>query len=148
MDYFFKDIIVGGKPPEVHQVVFSHPCCGFMFVQMHGFPYKRTPVAMKSELKLGVVPLHVLYHALEAVTAIALVVCFTVLMRSVMTGKGRDLLKFIPFIVMAVLDCAVFLIGGLSEGGELNTFAMIFAVAAVPVFVLGKILFRNKEESK
>lgn len=79
-----------------------------------------------------------LFHILSAVTAIVLVVCFTYMMRQVFVGQAEDLLLIVPIVLMAVLDTAVI---ALRWSEEVNTFAMIFAIAAAAMFVIGKIIF-------
>ena len=79
-----------------------------------------------------------LFHILEAVTAAVLVVCFTYMLMRVLEGRAENLLFFAPVILMAVLDAAVI---GIRWKEEVNSFALIFAVAAAVMFVIGKVLF-------
>lgn len=78
------------------------------------------------------------YHIAAAVTALVLVACFTYMMRRVFTGNGEDLLLTVPFLLMAVLVTASTLI---NRDYEINTFALVFAIAAAVMFTAGKILF-------
>ena len=79
-----------------------------------------------------------LFHILSAVTAIVLVVCFTYMMRLVFIGEAEDLLLIVPVLLMAVLDTVVI---ALRWNEDVNTFAMIFAIAAAAMFLIGKVLF-------
>ena len=80
----------------------------------------------------------VLFHVLSAVTALVLVGCFTYMMRLVFIGQAEDLLLIVPVVLMAVLDAAVII---MRWSEEVNTFALIFAVAAAVMFIIGKIVF-------
>ncbi|SDB48430.1 hypothetical protein SAMN02910317_02462 [Ruminococcaceae bacterium FB2012] len=79
-----------------------------------------------------------LYHIVAAATALILVACFTYMMRRVFIGEGEDLLLIVPFLLMAALVTASTLI---NRDYEINTFALIFAIAAAAMFVIGKIIF-------
>ena len=78
------------------------------------------------------------FHLIEAVVSVALVIAFTYMLYRMFTGKGENLLLWIPIITAAIGD-AVILVMRWSE--SVNSFLLIFAVASVIVFALGKILF-------
>ena len=82
------------------------------------------------------------YHIFAAITAIVLVIEFTMLMSVIFTGEDADLLQYKTFILMVVLDTLVF---ALRWNEEVNTFALIFAIAAAVLFVIGKLIFREKK---
>jgi len=91
------------------------------------------PVMYKSSISQAV-----LFHILEAITAAALVVMFTFLLLKIMKGEGADLLLWVPFVTMLVLD-AVLIVMRWKE--KVNTFVLIFASLSTVLFVVGKILF-------
>ena len=80
----------------------------------------------------------VLFHVVSAVTALVLVGCFTYMMRLVFIGQAEDLLLTVPFVLMVVLDAAVI---GIRWQEEVNSFALIFAIAAAVMFLVGRIVF-------
>ncbi len=79
-----------------------------------------------------------LFHVLEAVSAVVLVVMFTFLMTHVMTGQGSNLLHWVPFLAMVVLDTVLIV---MRWQGSPNWFVLIFASLSTVLFVVGKILF-------
>lgn len=81
---------------------------------------------------------HVVFHIVEAVTALLLVGCFTWLLRMVFLGQGENLLLWVPFLVMLILDAAVL---ALRWSQTVNTFVLIFYGLSVLAFVAGKIAF-------
>jgi len=81
---------------------------------------------------------HTLFHILEAVTAFALVVMFTYMMLLVMTGSATNLLLWVPFLTMAVLDTVLI---AMRWKESVNSFVLIFASLSAVLFVAGKILF-------
>ena len=82
-----------------------------------------------------------LFHIIAAITALVLVCCFTMMMRRLLTGDGEDLLDAAPFLIMAILDAIVI---GMRWNEEVNTFALIFAIATAVMFVIGKLVLRKK----
>ena len=83
-----------------------------------------------------------LFHVLEAVTALVLVAFFTLLLTFVFTGRGADLLLWIPLVVMAGLDLVLLT---LRWREEVNTFVLVFSSASLVIFLTGKILFALKK---
>lgn len=79
-----------------------------------------------------------LFHILSAITALVLVWCFTYMMRLVFIGEAEDLLLIVPVVIMAVLDTVVIV---MRWHEEVNTFALIFAIASAAMFVIGRIMF-------
>lgn len=91
------------------------------------------PVMYKSQIDKAC-----LFHALEAVVSLVLVACFTIMLRLLFLGQGENLLLWVP-IVIAVLGDAALLAMRWKE--EVNTFVLIFIIASVAAFVVGKVLF-------
>ena len=91
------------------------------------------PVMYRSEISRAA-----LFHVTEAIAALALVACFTWMLRDLFTGQGSDLLRWIPMIIAAVAD-AVILAMRWKESA--NTFVLIFIVLSAVVFAVGKVIF-------
>ena len=86
-----------------------------------------------------------LFHVIEALTAILLVIFFTVLLRRVFLGRGEDLLAPLPLSVAVVADAAIL---ALRWQEKVNTFVLVFAALTLLLFIIGKILFHfRKKES-
>lgn len=79
-----------------------------------------------------------LFHILSAITALVLVFCFTYMLRLVFIGEAGDLLLILPVVLMAVLDTVVLV---LRWNEEVNSFALIFAIASAAMFIIGKVIF-------
>lgn len=88
------------------------------------------PVMYRSEM-----PHAALFHTLEAIAAIVLVAAFTFLMRRVFLGQGENLFLWLPILLTAVLDT---LIVALRWREKVNTFVLIFLIASVVLFAVGK----------
>lgn len=88
------------------------------------------PVMYRSEI-----PHAALFHTLEAVAAIVLVAAFTCLMRQVFLGQGENLFLWLPILLTAVLDT---LVVALRWREKVNTFVLIFLIASVLLFAVGK----------
>ncbi len=80
----------------------------------------------------------VLFHILEALTAFVMVALFTLLMLRLMTGSGENLLLWVPFLVMLVLDTILI---AMRWKESVNTFVLIFASLSTVLFIAGKIIF-------
>ena len=91
------------------------------------------PVVYRSEIKKAAV-----FHIIEAVVSVVLVIAFTYMLYLMFTGSGSNLLLWVP-IITAVIGDAVVLAMRWRE--SVNTFVLIFAVASVILFAVGKILF-------
>ena len=79
-----------------------------------------------------------LFYVVEAVTSLALVACFTWMLRDLFLGQGKDLLYWIPMAIAAVGD-AVILAMRWKESA--NTFVLIFIVLSAVIFAVGKVIF-------
>lgn len=78
------------------------------------------------------------FYIVEAAVSLALVLCFTMLLRQVMTGNGADLLRWFPMLIVAVGATVIF---AMQWKESVNTFVLIFAALSVFLFVAGKIIF-------
>lgn len=94
------------------------------------------PVVYHSHIELAA-----LFHVIEAVVMLLLVLSFTVMLRKLFTGKGENLLLWAPFIVMAAGDAVVL---WMRWNEEINYFVLIFAVLSAVVFLAGKLFVKNK----
>ncbi|MDY3845561.1 MAG: hypothetical protein SOZ62_01460 [Eubacteriales bacterium] len=91
------------------------------------------PVMYRSEITNAT-----LFHVIEAVVSLALVVCFTWMLRDLFLGQGNNLLRYIPMLI-AVIGDAVILAMRWKE--SVNSFVLIFLIVSVAVFAVGKVLF-------
>ena len=91
------------------------------------------PVMYRSKIKHAT-----LFHVIEAATALALVFCFTMMLRALFLGKGEDLLWWVPMLTAFVCDSAILL---MRRKEEINTFVLIFLIASCVLFCAGRILF-------
>lgn len=92
------------------------------------------PVVYRTEIEKAT-----LFHVIEAVTAIVLVVAFTWMTERVFAGKAENLLFWIPFVFAVIADA---LILWLRWQEKINTFVLIFIALTAVDFIAGKILFR------
>lgn len=83
------------------------------------------------------IPQSGLFHVLEAVTAIALVVFFTGLTLRVFAGEGRNLFLTVPFAVMFVMDAILIL---MRWQETVNWFVLVAGGTATILFLVGKLL--------
>ena len=83
------------------------------------------------------VPHSGLFHVLEAVTAVVLVVFFTYLTLRVFEGEGRNLFLAVPFAVMFVMDTVLIL---MRWQETVNWFVLVAGGTATVLFVVGKLL--------
>ena len=79
-----------------------------------------------------------LFHVIEYLVMLALVISFTIMLRRLFLGRGENLLLWIPFAIMAVGDAVVLWMGW---AAEVNAFVLIFAALSVILFIIGKIIF-------
>ena len=91
------------------------------------------PVMYRSKIKHAA-----FFHVIEAVTALALVFCFTMMLRALFLGKGEDLLWWVPMLTAFVCDSAILL---MRRKEEINTFVLIFLIVSCVLFCAGRILF-------
>lgn len=74
---------------------------------------------------------------IEAFTAFILVVIFTCMMMALMNGQAVNLLLWIPFLFMLIMDT---LIIAMKWKESVNVFVLIFASLATLLFIVGKVL--------
>ena len=79
----------------------------------------------------------VVFHVLEAVTAVALVVCFTFLTVRVFEGNGQNLLLVVPFAIMFVMDAVLI---AMRWQETVNWFVLVAGGLATILFLIGRIL--------
>ena len=91
------------------------------------------PVMYRSEINNAT-----LFHIIEAVVSLALVACFTFMLRDLFLGQGNDLLRWVPMLI-AVIGDAVILAMRWKE--SVNTFVLIFIILSAVIFSAGKIVF-------
>lgn len=91
------------------------------------------PVMYRSEIYRAA-----LFHVTEALAALALVACFTWMLRDLFTGQGSDLLRWIPMIIAAVADAVIL---AMRWREKVNTFVLIFIILSAVVFVVGRVVF-------
>ena len=91
------------------------------------------PVMYRSEISRAA-----LFHVTEALAALALVACFTWMLRDLFTGQGSDLLRWIPMIIAAVADAVIL---AMRWREKVNTFVLIFIILSAVVFVVGRVVF-------
>lgn len=78
-----------------------------------------------------------LFHVLEAVTAVALVICFTLLTVRVFEGNGRNLLLIVPFAIMFLMDVVLI---AMRWQETVNWFVLVAGGLATILFLIGRIL--------
>ncbi|UKI13301.1 MAG: hypothetical protein L6V84_03370 [Oscillospiraceae bacterium] len=79
-----------------------------------------------------------LFHVIEAIVALALVACFTWMLRDLFLGQGHDLLRWVPMLIAAVGDAVIL---AMRWKETVNTFVLIFVILSAVVFAVGKVLF-------
>ena len=77
------------------------------------------------------------FHIIEIVTMIILVISFTFMMRQLFIGEGINLFYFLP-IIIAFIGNTLIVVIGFSE--NTNWFLLIFTVLSILMWILGKIL--------
>lgn len=93
------------------------------------------PVMYHSQIKAASA-----FHIIEAVVMEALVISFTFMMRQLFMGNGADLFYIAPIVIAAVGDAVVV---AMRWKEKVNTFVLIFIVAAVLMYGVGKVLSRR-----
>jgi len=81
---------------------------------------------------------HVLFHIIEAGTALLLVCAFTYMMYLLFCGPAADLLLWYPVAIAVVLDAILI---AMRWKEEKNTFVLMFVIATAVIFAVGRILF-------
>jgi len=79
-----------------------------------------------------------LFHIIEAVVAIALVVVFTYMMICVYTGKADNLFFLAPILIAVVGDAVII---GMRWKEKVNGFVLIFIIASAVIWIAGKICY-------
>lgn len=79
-----------------------------------------------------------LFYVVEAIVALALVACFTWMLRDLFVGQGKDLLCWIPMAIAAIGDAVIL---AMRWKESVNTFVLIFIVLSAVVFAVGKVIF-------
>ena len=79
-----------------------------------------------------------LFHVIEAIVALALVACFTWMLRDLFLGQGHDLLRWVPMLIAAVGDAVIL---AMRWKENFNTFVLLFVILSAVVFAVGKVLF-------
>ena len=79
-----------------------------------------------------------LFHVIEAIVALALVACFTWMLRDLFLGQGHDLLRWVPMLIAAVGDAVIL---AMRWKENVNTFVLLFVILSAVVFAVGKVLF-------
>lgn len=91
------------------------------------------PVVYKSEKEHST-----LFHIMEAISSIALVCCFTVLLRFMFIGRGENLLLWVPVLIMAIYDTILVI---MNREDKKAYYLLSFEILTAAVFLIGKILF-------
>lgn len=91
------------------------------------------PVMYHSDVKY-----HTLFHVIEGIAAIVLVVMFTIELRRIFTGDAVNLLRIVPFVAIGIFDSAII---ALRWPEMINWFLLIFAVLSKILYGFGKVLF-------
>lgn len=90
------------------------------------------PVMYRSHIRLSA-----LFHVLEAIAAVVLVLIFTRMMHLVFTGDATDLFGVPPILTAAILDGVLL---GLRWQEEVNAFVLIFIIAACVCWCIGGLI--------
>lgn len=90
------------------------------------------PVVYHSEIANAV-----LFHIIESVVMLLLVLSFTLMLRRLFIGKGENLLLWAPFITMVIGDAVVL---WMRWTEEINSFVLIFACLSAVLFIVGKVI--------
>ena len=78
-----------------------------------------------------------LFHVIESVVMLLLVLSFTLMLRRLFLGKGENLLLWVPFLIMVVGDAVVL---WMRWNEEINSFVLIFACLSAALFLVGKVI--------
>lgn len=100
------------------------------------------PVVYHYEMDSAVM---LLFHIIETAVMLMLVVSFTIMLRRLFLGQGEDLMLRMPFVIMAVGDCAVL---WLSWNVFVNSFVLIFAALAAVMFIVGRIIVASHSKKQ
>lgn len=91
------------------------------------------PVMYRSEISHAT-----LFHIIEAIVSLALVACFTWMLRDLFLGQGSDLLRWIPMLIAVIGDTVIL---AMRWKENVNSFVLIFLILSAVLFAAGKIIF-------
>lgn len=77
-----------------------------------------------------------IFHIIELITMILLVISFTFMMNQVFIGRGMNLFYIIPITIALIGDALIILIGW---NDNVNWFVLIFIILSILIWILGKI---------
>lgn len=92
------------------------------------------PVVYHSEIENAV-----LFHIIESLVMLLLVLSFTLMLRRLFLGKGENLLLWAPFLIMVIGDAVVL---WMRRTEEINSFVLIFACLSAVLFIVGKVIWK------
>ncbi len=77
------------------------------------------------------------YYCVEAVTTIALIVCFTFMLEKVFVGKAQNLFYIVPIALAIVGDSVII---ALPWHEKVNVFVLIFLCLSAALWIVGKVI--------
>ena len=94
------------------------------------------PVVYKSSIDKAA-----LFHTVEAVVSLALVVAFTYMLNRVFLTKSDNLMSLVPFLIMLLGDI---LILALRWKESVNSFVLVFVSISTLMFIIGRLLIHYR----
>lgn len=85
---------------------------------------------------------HILFHIIEAISSVGLVVVFTFLLLQIFKGNN-NLFYIFPIIIAVVLDTSLII---LRWNEEINWFVLIFISLSLIMFIIGYIISKVRKE--
>ena len=82
-----------------------------------------------------------LFHAVEAVVSLSLVVGFTYMLNRVFLTKADDLMSLVPFLIMLIGDILVL---ALRWKESVNSFVLVFVSISTLMFIIGRLLIHYR----
>ena len=89
------------------------------------------PVVYKSNIDKAA-----LFHTIESIVSLTLVVAFTYMLNRVFLTKADNLMSLVPFLIMIIGDVLVL---ALRWKESVNSFVLIFASVSTLMFIIGRI---------
>ena len=89
------------------------------------------PVVYKSNIDKAA-----LFHTIESIVSLTLVVVFTYMLNRVFLTKADNLMYLVPFLIMIIGDVLVL---ALRWKESVNSFVLIFASVSTLMFIIGRI---------
>ncbi len=80
---------------------------------------------------------YVPYYFVEAITTIALIVCFTFMLEKVFSGKAQNLFYIVPIALAIVGDSVII---ALPWHEKVNAFVLIFLCLSAALWIIGKVI--------